>query len=309
MFNHFFNKKKLAGRGVYKQYAAMEIGMRLPSSRARLVVRQVTWLIGIMATCLLLLMFANPKFAGAVLAFSPYSNADTTTEEQWDRLTRSFYDAGADNPALQSVSFDPDTSAGEKGEREKQRVTQWIARRYRVADEAADVLVSEAYAAAEETNLDPLLILSVIAIESRFNPIAESPVGAQGLMQVMPKVHSDKFDDHGGLKAALDPAANIKVGSQILKEYVRRGGSVEAGLKTYVGAAMLPTDGGYGAKVLSEYHRLKLVARGKRVPITANSLVIRTKAAVTPHVSHGTRLANQDGTIASLKDKKVNTSM
>jgi hypothetical protein len=110
-----------------------------------------------------------------------------------------------------------------------------------------------------------------VAIESRFNPFAESPVGAQGLMQVMSKVHHDKFEDHGGVKAALNPVANIKVGSQILKEYVTRGGSIEAGLKLYVGAGAFENDDGYGAKVLAEYRRLKDVAMGKKVPVYSAS--------------------------------------
>jgi hypothetical protein len=73
-------------------------------------------------------------------------------------------------------------------------------------------------------------------------------MGAQGLMQVMSKVHHDKFQDMGGLQAALNPVANIRVGSLILKDYVTRGGSVEAGLKSYVGAAAFETDDGYGAR-------------------------------------------------------------
>ena len=131
------------------------------------------------------------------------------------------------------------------------------------------MLVSAAYLTAKEIKIDPLLILSVMAIESGLNPFAESPVGAQGLMQVMSKIHQDKFSDVGGVKAALNPAANIRVGAEILKEYVTRGGSVEAGLKLYVGAASLENDGGYGIKVLAEYNRLKDVANGKFVPINA----------------------------------------
>jgi hypothetical protein len=113
------------------------------------------------------------------------------------------------------------------------------------------MLVSAAYMTAKEIKLDPLLILSVMAIESGFNPFAESPVGAQGLMQVMSKIHHDKFEDLGGVKAALNPVANIKVGSLILKDYVTRGGSVEAGLKLYVGAGAFESDFGYGARVPS----------------------------------------------------------
>ncbi|MFC5474392.1 transglycosylase SLT domain-containing protein [Paraherbaspirillum soli] len=154
--------------------------------------------------------------------------------------------------------------------RQQQWVTSWLSKRYRVAGDATNVFVSTAYKTARETKLDPLLILAVMAIESGLNPFAESPVGAQGLMQVMSKVHEEKFENLGGIKAALTPAANIKVGSMILKDYVTQGGSVEAGLKRYVGAAAFANDGGYGSKVLAEYRRLQEVATGKKVPLAGN---------------------------------------
>lgn len=151
---------------------------------------------------------------------------------------------------------------------QQQWVTSWLSKRYRVAGDATNMFVSTAYKTAKETKLDPLLILAVMAIESGFNPFAESPVGAQGLMQVMSKVHQEKFENFGGVKAALNPAANIKVGSLILKDYVTQGGSIEAGLKRYVGASAFATDGGYGNRVLAEYRRLQEVATGKSVPST-----------------------------------------
>ncbi|RZJ84617.1 MAG: hypothetical protein EOO64_03320 [Massilia sp.] len=152
--------------------------------------------------------------------------------------------------------------------KQQQWVTSWLSKRYRVASDAANMLVSTAYMTAHEVKLDPLLILAVMAIESGLNPFAESPVGAKGLMQVMAKVHHDKFEKVGGQEAALNPVANIKVGALILKDYVKRTGSVEGGLKTYVGAADMESDSGYGAKVLAEYKRLKQVARGHKVPTT-----------------------------------------
>lgn len=158
---------------------------------------------------------------------------------------------------------------------EQQRVTSWIAKRYRVATDAATMLVGATYATARETHLDPLLILAVIAIESRFNPFAESPVGAKGLMQVMPNVHRERFQPMGGVQAALNPVANIKVGSSILKDYVKRTGSVESALKMYVGAGDAETDSGYGSKVISEYNKLKEVARG------AKPAAVKPKAPVT----------------------------
>ena len=145
----------------------------------------------------------------------------------------------------------------------QKHVVQYLSRRYRVAEEATRVLVSTAFQIGHEYKMDPLLILSVVAIESSLNPFAESSMGAQGLMQVMTRIHAERFVPHGGQLAALDPVANMKVGSAILSDLISRGGSVERGLQLYVGAGNLPDDGGYGARVLSERSRLALAASGK----------------------------------------------
>jgi soluble lytic murein transglycosylase-like protein len=164
-----------------------------------------------------------------------------------------------------------------ESQKQQQWVTSWLAKRYRVAGDAASMFVSTAYLTAHEIKLDPLLILAVMAIESGLNPFAESPVGAQGLMQVMSKIHHARFQDLGGVKAALNPAANIRVGSMILKDYVTRGGSIEAGLKTYVGAGAFDTDFGYGSRVLAEYRRLKKVSSGQKVSIYSTGVVSPNK--------------------------------
>jgi soluble lytic murein transglycosylase-like protein len=178
---------------------------------------------------------------------------------------------------------DKANNANNANEKQQQWVTSWLSKRYRVAGDAANMLVSTAYSTAHEIKLDPLLILAVMAIESGLNPFAESPMGAQGLMQVMAKVHHDKFQSLGGVQAALNPAANIRVGSQILKDYVTRGGSVEAGLKTYVGAAAFENDSGYGYRVLAEYNRLKQVSNGRKVPTSTPIIAAApTPAAASP---------------------------
>ena len=146
-------------------------------------------------------------------------------------------------------------------------VAYWLSRKYNVAPEPISALVAEAFETGSKTKLDPTLILAIMAIESGFNPFAQSPVGAQGLMQVMTKIHSDKYDGFGGKLAAFDPVSNLRVGVKVLQECISRAGSVEGGLKYYVGAANMEDDGGYTAKVLAEHNRLLQVVSGRAVPM------------------------------------------
>jgi hypothetical protein len=88
-------------------------------------------------------------------------------------------------------------------------------------------------------------------------------------MQVMTRVHDQKYVRFGGVLAAFDPVANLKVGVQVLKECIVRAGSVEAGLRYYVGAGNQADDNGYAGKVLAEQGYLIRVAGGKAVPATA----------------------------------------
>jgi len=152
--------------------------------------------------------------------------------------------------------------------REQAAVAQWLARRYRVATEPVAALVQEAWTIGRRASLDPTLILAIIAIESSFNPFAQSPVGAQGLMQVMTRVHDEKYGAFGGTHAAFDPITNLRVGVQVLKECIARAGGVAEGLRHYVGAAALESDGGYAGRVLAEQAHLRAVAEGRRVPVT-----------------------------------------
>ena len=153
--------------------------------------------------------------------------------------------------------------------RQQAQLTYWLSRKYRVAPEPVAALVAEAYEVGQRTRLDPTLILAVMAVESGFNPFAQSPMGAQGLMQVMTGVHSDKYAGFGGKLAAFDPVTNLRVGAKVLQESIARaGGSIEGGLKHYVGAANLDDDGGYSAKVLGEQQRIRQVAQGQQVPMT-----------------------------------------
>lgn len=153
--------------------------------------------------------------------------------------------------------------------RQQMAVVTWISRRYSVAQEPISRLVQEAWAVGKMAGMEPTLILAVMAVESSFNPFAQSHVGAQGLMQVMTGIHHDKYEIFGGRRAAFDPVTNLRVGVQVLQDCIRRAGSLQAGLKYYVGAANLADDGGYAIKVLAEQAYLRQVAAGGKVPTTA----------------------------------------
>ena len=153
--------------------------------------------------------------------------------------------------------------------RDERTLARYIARSYRIAQDSVERFVHHAYRAAKEFSLDPHLVLAVMAVESSFDPFAESAAGAQGLMQVLTRVHTNQFEPYGGVDAAWDPVANIKVGARILSEYVNRHGDVAAGLKAYVGAALLPSDGGYGSKVLKRQAEFDAVLRPPTAPVTA----------------------------------------
>lgn len=145
-------------------------------------------------------------------------------------------------------------------------IAEFLAKRYRVSQDVTLDFVSIAHSAGRQLGLDPLLIIAVIAVESRFNPIAESVAGAKGLMQVIPKYHADKLQDFGGEKAIFDPEANIVVGARILKEYLGRTGNLGIALQMYAGALNDDQDL-YTSRVMSEKQRLQQVVSRNAAPL------------------------------------------
>ena len=155
--------------------------------------------------------------------------------------------------------------------KEQHHVVDFITRTYQIAADQAGPIVVNAYRAARDAKLDPHLVLAVMSIESRFDPKAKSARGAQGLMQVVTRVHARRFEPFGGIAAAFDPMANIRVGTQILKEYISNAGSAEGGLKGYVGASGNGDDGGYGSKVLAERAKFAAIAAGRSSSVASKS--------------------------------------
>jgi Transglycosylase SLT domain len=186
--------------------------------------------------------------------------------------------------------------------REQANVARWIARRYKVAPEPISALVQEAWAIGQRAKLDPTLILAIMAVESSFNPFAQSPVGAQGLMQVMTRVHDDKYEAFGGNHAAFDPISNLRVGVQVLKECIQRAGSVQEGLRHYVGAALLDSDGGYASRVMLEQQHLRNVADGRNVPLNASNQPPAARAAENaPPAAPASAAADSNEQVALLR--------
>jgi soluble lytic murein transglycosylase-like protein len=135
----------------------------------------------------------------------------------------------------------------------------YVTRRYRVSQKALLPIFEAAQLTGRERGLDPLLIVAIIGIESGFNPLAESSMGAQGLMQIIPRFHQEKLPEGAGDSSLLDPVINVQVGVQVLQEAIRRRGGLIAGLQQYAGSS--DSEGAYANKVLAEKRRLEQVGR------------------------------------------------
>jgi soluble lytic murein transglycosylase-like protein len=177
--------------------------------------------------------------------------------------------------AADAQAGDPVTVLAPDEESRYRALSEFVARRYRVSQDAAFDLVSHAHRVGRQLQLDPLLIVAVIAIESRFNPIAESVAGAKGLMQIIPKYHGDKLEEFGGVQAVFDPETNIQVGSKILREYIRRTGNLGVALQMYAGA-LGDNEDQYTRKVLNERARLQQVLSPRAAERPARPVTVRT---------------------------------
>jgi soluble lytic murein transglycosylase-like protein len=159
-----------------------------------------------------------------------------------------------------------------KGDKERHAVASHLASKYRISLAESYQYVKHAVEVANEVNLDPMLLLAVMATESSFNPNAQSRAGAQGLMQVLTRVHTEKFEPYGGTVAAFVPEANIRVGALILKACIAKAGSLEAGLRSYLGAPNASSGpNSYTSKVIAEREELNDVARNRSPRAAGNS--------------------------------------
>jgi len=222
------------------------------------------------------------RFLSVVALFASIAALAIIVESQYGQLL--FGETLQDSADSQAEAGSKEAAALNPAEEKRYRaLSGFVANRYRVSQDVAYDLVRVAHRAGNELQLDPLLIIAVIAVESRFNPIAESVAGAKGLMQIIPKYHFDKLEEFGGEKAVYDPAANIQVGAQILKEYLRLTGNLSSALQMYAGA-LGDTEDQYTRKVLNEKTRLQQ-ALSQTVAHSSAPVAVRTASATRSHAS------------------------
>jgi len=190
-------------------------------------------------------------FALALLLHERYGN-------QW--LSSAFAAVGSEAKAVSDrvlASQQPAAVAHPDAPRHA-ALAEYLAKRYKVSQDLTLEFVQIAHAEARKAGLDPLLIMAVIGVESRYNPIAESVAGAKGLMQIIPKFHAEKLAEFGGDRAVYDPESNIRVGTRIIREYLTRTGNLGIALQMYAGALSDDNDT-YTNKVFGEKQRLQRV--------------------------------------------------
>jgi soluble lytic murein transglycosylase len=131
-------------------------------------------------------------------------------------------------------------------------------------------LAHQVYHYSNQHSLDPLLVLSVIQVESEFSSQAVSPVGAMGIMQVMPATARYITERRGwswpGERRLFDPSFNIRLATSYLSELIEKFESVEEALIAYncgegtmqaLAASGLPLPRSYAKRVMSIYDWLQ----------------------------------------------------
>jgi soluble lytic murein transglycosylase-like protein len=160
-------------------------------------------------------------------------------------------------------------------------VTHWLSRKYNISPEPLGALVSEAWAVGERSQISPTLILSIMAIESRFNPFASGTRGAMGLMQIEPEAHSQALSPFGGRLAAFDPLTNLRVGTRYLQGLIQDAGTMEGALHLYAQASGQANNNLYVNRVLAEQKQLDHISQGQKTALSDKNNATLTKSPQT----------------------------
>jgi soluble lytic murein transglycosylase-like protein len=139
----------------------------------------------------------------------------------------------------------------------KNKIFDWCLKKAKITVPKSELhkIINEAFKYEQ-----PLLIISIIAVESNFDQQAVSNKNASGLMQVMWNIWKEELSTKLNIKTQRDLFEidnNIKAGNYILSKYYKSTGSLEKALKKYVGG-----DPRYSIKVLSNYAELSFLTKG-----------------------------------------------
>lgn len=130
-------------------------------------------------------------------------------------------------------------------EHRKDAIAHYLAAKYRKHVEVVRSYVDLAWSeTAKHRDVPPEMALAVMLKESSLRADAKSNYGAEGLMQVVRRMHKEKLRKHESL---MDPRVNVRVGTRILQQYIDEKGQVEQALVKYSGDAR-----GYANFVLHE---------------------------------------------------------
>lgn len=119
---------------------------------------------------------------------------------------------------------------------------------------------------SQRRGFSPSLVLAVIEVESGFDAFAVSPVGAVGLMQVLPSTGESLARELGiewrGVRTLFDPVANVRIGLAYLAQLRERFRHLPTALAAYNWGpsaivrrvrAGAPIPAGYSDRVLSAH--------------------------------------------------------
>lgn len=232
----------------------------------------------------LVVLGACASFAGEVAVLSNGFSIRHDHRAVLDQVTRLYLSPGNDSyvdiPTAEIVRFDKDNTPA-------QRAGSPTPTRPEVSAAVS--------AASTRHQIDSDFITSVIHAESRFNPHAVSPKGAQGLMQLMPGTASKL-----GVENPFDPAANVDGGTHYLRELLdyyhgdmaKTLAAYNAGpqrVARYHGVPPYRETHAYVAKVIREFNRKKLAeqraqaAHKKTVGRSGNRQTVSTPARAPGH--------------------------
>ncbi|WP_343656907.1 transglycosylase SLT domain-containing protein [Paraburkholderia caribensis] len=174
----------------------------------------------------------------ALCSALPFGHAQAETAPQASSATQ-----GADPPALPSPAD----------------IVATLRAQFRVSATDALTIAQAVLTEANRYSMSPVLLLSVMAVESGFDPRAVSTLGARGLMQVLPAAHPRAFSN---VKELDDPAINVRIGSSILRGYLDAAdGDIDAALWRYSGGGK-----GYARRVAVHMRRFSAVLGGNVQP-------------------------------------------